>query len=177
MAKQARPWAAALLPPLLWMPALAADAGWIEPELLSLRGGGGASTIPQSFDFRAIGLRGRLPWQDRWGAWTLRGHLDLDAGRLDSDGDHAELYTLGPSVSFSRGRITADAGISPSYINEDAVNGRQFGGGFQFTSHLGLYLELRRWSVGYRIQHTSNAHIYRDNDGVDLQMLDLWWRF
>ena len=75
------------------------------------------------------------------------------------------------------GAFTVDLGISPGYLNQDEVNGRRFGGGLQFTSHLGVYVGPRRWQIGYRLQHTSNGRLYRQNDGLDLQMLDLWLRF
>jgi hypothetical protein len=156
----------------------AASAAWLEPELLGIRGGTNAATIHQEFEYQELALRFRLPWQaERWG-WTISGHLNIGGGTLWAGGRKGELYTFGPSVAFGSGRWLVDLGTAPGLLNQDDMNGRQFGGRLQFTSHIGLYFAAgERWAIGYRFQHTSNASIYEFNDGLDLQLIDLWLRF
>lgn len=152
-------------------------AAALRPELIALRGGDNAGYIPEGFHYQALALRWRLPRQARWGDWEAATHLEAGAGRVAADGTYAGLYTLGPSVSVRRGRLLLELGTAPGYLSKNGMNGRAFGGGFQFTSHVGAYLMLRGWSLGYRLQHTSNGGLYSDNDGLDLQMVDLWLLF
>ena len=48
----------------------------------------------------------------------------------------------------------------------------------QFTSHLAIRWQISRvHSLAYRIQHTSNAGIYSENDGLDLQVLEVGFAY
>lgn len=148
------------------------------PAAIAFHIGGSADTIPESFDYQALSVRFRLPWQDEWGNWQVATHLDFGAARLESNGTPAGLFTAGPSATFSRGRLLLDLGIQPGALSRDHINGREFGGWFQFTSHIGLYWQIdRRWRIGYRLQHTSNGRLYTHNDGLDIQTVNLWIGF
>jgi len=167
--------------PVLGLSALLASTAApaaIGPELIGLRGASSAATIPQDIDMHELFLRFTLPWQKTSGSWRIASHLNLGAGRLDADDRSADIFSIGPSVSFSRGRFTIDLGTAPTYLSDTELAGRKMGGHFQFTSHLALYVQLTRLlSTGVRIQHTSNASIYPDNDGLDLQAFEVWVRF
>lgn len=149
-----------------------------KPEAVAFRIGNNAWTVPGSFDYQALALRFRLPWQGSYSRWDITTHLDVGAGAIESDGRHVGLFSIGPSVSFGRGEWRIELGTAPSVFTRNRLSGRNFGGWFQFTSHVGLYWQIdRRWRIGYRLQHTSNGRLYSENDGLDLQTLDVWVGF
>ena len=55
---------------------------------------------------------------------------------------------------------------------------QDFGGPFQFVGTTGIGFALYpRLIAGYRFQHISDAHIYDDGRGFDMNMLELNYRF
>jgi Lipid A 3-O-deacylase (PagL). len=149
-------------------------AAAIDSEWVGIRGGGSAPTISQDIDGWELLLRFRLPWQGNTHGWSVASHLNLGAGRFQGEGDSLNIVSAGPSVSLDRGRLSIDIGTAPTYVSEAEIAGRELGGHFQFTSHLGVYVQLLPpLAAGVRIQHTSNASLYHDNDGIDMLMLEL----
>lgn len=170
------PWMLLIATALVAAPQPAAAS--LRPEAIAIRAGTEAFTIPEGFDFQALQVRYRLPWGSDWGGWRVATHLDFGLGHIKAEGKDAGLFTTGASVTLARGSTLLDFGTGPSVLTRDHLNGREFGGWFQFTSHAGIYYQVnRRWRIGYRIQHTSNGRIYHVNDGLDLQTVDLWVGF
>lgn len=124
------------------------------------------------------------PYLDqRWGAadgWHLRPFAELNAGRLSRRGDSLlfgggalGVWARNPGSPFS-----FSVGTGPTYLSETELAGRDFGGHWQFTSHIGARLRLGpRLSAGYRIQHTSNAGLYSADDGYTVQVIEIRTRF
>lgn len=55
---------------------------------------------------------------------------------------------------------------------------KDFGELFQFTSHIGLNLDLwEHLRLGYRFQHMSNAGLSGHNPGLNLHMLSMSYLF
>jgi hypothetical protein len=122
-----------------------------------------------------------LPWNLTWGSgWILDTTLNGSAGGLDGGGDTGLIVTLGPGLLLHKeeGRFALFAGVSPTLISRHEYGIEDFGGGFQFTSYIGLsYLFTDHFGIGYRIQHMSNASIYDENPGLDMHMFILKYRF
>lgn len=150
----------------------------VRPETISLRAGTSTPWISQRYHQHTLGLRFQLPWQGELLNWRLASHLDTEISHLRGPDDTAWLYSLGPSITLSRWGLVLDMGILPSYLSRDQLGRRQFGGSFQFTSHIGLSYQLNRHvRFGYRLQHISNANVYKSNDGLDVQAIELWLGF
>jgi len=122
-----------------------------------------------------------LPWGWDFGTdWRLQSRLDLSAGWVgDSDHD-AAVFTFGPSLVLSRERspVSLDVGLSPTYITHQDFEDKKFGIPLQFTSHIGLNVDV--WShlrVGYRYQHMSNAGFSKYNPGLNLHMFGVSYVF
>jgi len=137
-----------------------------------------------SEDFREYGLAAnfRLPWgwysQSGWGG-GLR--LMASAGALYGAGETALVLSLIPLVAFGSqdGRFTLDMGAGGALLSRHTFGTQDFGGTFQFALTVGLSVPLfKRFGVGYRYQHYSDAGIYGpEHTGADLHMLELIYRF
>lgn len=159
--------------------------------LLALTGSAAALPAPEAVGLRLgrtfdgevkryeLFVRFPLPWQGRWDSgWRLDTQLGTTAGTLRSHGVNTAAATGGPLVligpTASHWRL--DLGVAAGLLEDDQLNGQDFGGTFQFTSHLGLRYRWERWELGYRVQHTSNADLYSENTGLDMQAVELAYR-
>ena len=112
--------------------------------------------------------------------WHVAAYTEFNAGRVSRGGE--SMYNAGtglggwltnPGVPVSFG-----IGTGPTYISERSLGGRDFGGHWQFTSHAGIRLRLaEQLTIGYRVQHTSNAGLYSRNDGYDIHALEVRLNF
>jgi hypothetical protein len=112
--------------------------------------------------------------------WDLLTRLDFAGGWLGESGVHAAIGSIGPSILFVREEFpfSFEAGVSPTGITESKFPDKNFGGSFQFTSHLGVNWEMTtHFRLGYRFQHMSNADIYYPNPGLNMHMLALSYLF
>jgi len=118
---------------------------------------------------------GELP-----GRFRLRLSLSTGALRDPADAVAGSFITFGPE--FQRpwawnglaGQFSF--GVSPTLLSQDEFEGQRLGGNFYFTSAVvfGVFLDARRsLLLNYRIQHTSNAHLNRENPGLDVLGLEL----
>ena len=126
-------------------------------------------------------LNWALPW--RWDVsregW-LQTRLDLSAGWLGDRRTDAFIGTLGPSIILGRNKfpVSLEAGISPTIISRYQFATRDLGSLFQFTSHVGLNLDiLSNLRLGYRFQHMSNAGISHSNPGLNLHIVGVSYLF
>jgi len=124
------------------------------------------------------------PWSARLvggeDGWHLTGYAELAAGRVGyrEDDLHMGSAGVGGWVGRGAGPLLVGFGTAPTYISEHRLGGQEFGGGMQFTSHLAIRWQISRvHSLAYRIQHTSNAGIYSENDGLDLQVLEVGFAY
>jgi len=122
-----------------------------------------------------------LPWKLTLGSgWFLGTILNGSAGALNGGGDTGFIATFGPGLMFGneKGGCALFGGVSPTLMSRYEYGFEDFGGIFQFTSHIGLsYLFTEHFGIGYRFQHMSNANIYDENPGLDMQMFILKYRF
>jgi hypothetical protein len=154
----------------------------------------------QEFQFQSVGARVGFPAENTsqhfrqaeaflnynlWGwnlstNWHMQSRIDLSTGWLGQHGDNAFIGTLGPSLELSRARfpVSLEAGFSPTYISRYQFGNTDLGTRAQFTSHIGLNLDVTsRWRLGYRFQHMSNAGIKEPNPGFNLHVVSVGYLF
>jgi lipid A 3-O-deacylase len=69
-------------------------------------------------------------------------------------------------------------GINPTIISKHKFGDENLGGPIEFTSHIGINFNLgRHFTIGYRLQHMSNAVLYEHNPGLNMHMLEAGYRF
>lgn len=110
-------------------------------------------------------------WRARW---------DLTAGYWDGSVDDNGFLALGPVAEWraSGADWRVSLGVQPTLISSHNGNGKDLGGPFQFTSHLGVaWAPPGALILGLRIQHTSNAGIYDNNPGVDIVSAEVGYAF
>jgi len=151
--------------------------------------------------WRSIGLRGgmndhrnnedfnqyegfatwKLPWLWQWNSgWTLGSYFEANAGLLRGGGESAFVGSIGPGIYFTGFKeiIYISMGINPTIISKHKFGDENLGGPIQFTSHIGLnFIFTNHYSIGYRLQHMSNAVLYESNPGLNLHMIELGYRF
>jgi lipid A 3-O-deacylase len=124
-------------------------------------------------------------WNLPWGAqvnpeWHLQWRADLSLGWLTGGNDRVAIGTMGGSLVLRRQALpfSLELGFSPTLMSGSEVGDQDFGTIVQFTSHAGFNFDLNhKLSVGYRVQHMSNAHLDNENPGLNLHMLAVSWRF
>jgi len=156
--------------------------------LLGLTPGGAAAleigaragtNIGSGAEFRSTEfyLRSALPWDlGDFERWSITPHGEVSGGRLRVDDESLTMgnLTIGLWLTPMTYPVRFSIGGGPGYISESELGGTQFGGRFQFNSHIGATLILSpRFAVGYRLQHTSNGGIYDRNQGFDQQTLEV----
>jgi hypothetical protein len=112
--------------------------------------------------------------------WYLQTKLNLSAGALGGYGQEAVVGTLGPGLALGRHGfpLWLEGGAGPTLISHYRFGPVDFGQDLQFTSYVGVNLDLtRHWRVGYRFQHMSNAGLASSNPGVNLNMFALSYAF
>ncbi|MCA1791267.1 MAG: acyloxyacyl hydrolase [Thioalkalivibrio sp.] len=148
-----------------------------QKDHFGVRIGGSANSGSEQFTVGEIYLRHALPWTWRPSThWRLTTHLEGGAAVLDGRGNTGAALSVGPVGVWDRdgARWRFEIGIKPTVLSEDRYGSRDLGGHFHFTSHLGIRYQLHpRFSVGYRVQHISNAGISSPNPGLDLHLLTL----
>jgi lipid A 3-O-deacylase len=149
--------------------------------LVGLRAG--SSFESDAGDFQQVDVsRSRyLPWL--WGSrdrWNLKPRWEVSAGWLDDRGRQGFVGTTGPVLELRAGKfpVTLEGGVSLTALSRYESPDRDLGGRFQFTDHVGLDWHItKRFTLGWRYQHTSNAGIYSRNPGLNLQMLSVSYTF
>ncbi len=122
-----------------------------------------------------------LPW--RWDLgkdWELQTKLNCDAGWLGANGDNAAVGGVGPAVQLFPPcfPLSLEGGVSPTLISRNTVGYEDLGVAFQFTSYLGLNLDITKHiRLGYRFQHISNAGLSQHNPGINMNMFALSYVF
>lgn len=111
--------------------------------------------------------------------WVAQGYWEMSAGRLSHDETDAFVFTAGPVMVLRKAQSPwfFEIGSRPGLISEHDFGKAEYGGPFQFTSHGGVGFSFRELELAYRIQHMSNASIYSKNDGLDIHVVEVGWRF
>lgn len=122
-----------------------------------------------------------LPWEwDLGSLWSLQTRLDASLGWLGQAGDNAAIGSVGPSLLLARERfpLSLEGGVSPTILTHSNFPAKDFGIPFQFTSHVGLNLDVTsHFRLSYRFQHMSNGGLDGRNPGLNLHLLGLSYLF
>ena len=140
------------------------------------------AVAPEEFREYGVAANIRLPWaryaQSGWGAGI---RLMASAGALYGAGETALVVSLIPlrALGSQDGRFTLDMGAGGALLSRHHFGTQDFVGYFQFALTAGLSVPLfKRFGVGYRFQHYSDAGMYGpSNTGADMHMLELTYRF
>ena len=157
------------------------DADELRWESVGVRYGISATSFNNLFGQAEAFTRLDLPW--RWDFaehWRLQPRLDASMGWLGRRGDNGVIGTMGPSVGVRHEGfpIEFEGGSSSTLLSRDHFGNTDFGIPLQFTSFLGLSADIgKRWGIGYRFQHMSNAGLGSDNPGLNMHMVSIRYRF
>ena len=160
----------------------AARAQYLVPESVGARGGFSFSGT-QTGDLSSVEAfaNWNLPWKlESSSGWYLDTRLNLSAGWLGGNGVNGAVATLSPAVALGRRHfpLWLEGGLGPTFISEYHFGSVNFGQELQFTSFLGLNVDLTsHWRLGYRYQHMSNAGLAPSNPGLNLNMFALSYVF
>lgn len=147
---------------------------------LGLRGGSNAKCLNESFTVAEIYFLKNLPWHKELSPSTrVYTRLDAGAGFIGSNDDEGGWLALGGDVvlSLAEGLWEVEVGFRPTFMTEHRYDDVDFGGPLHFSSHAGVNLNVGKVALGYRYMHTSNAGIYGDNPGLDLNLVGMGVRF
>jgi lipid A 3-O-deacylase len=140
-------------------------------------------SLPGAPSFHQVEAYGdwKLPWRwDIYSGWIFRPYAEISAGWLSGQGTDGFVGTLGPALELYKGKfpVVLEGGSSGTLISRDEYGNNNFGYRFQFTSHIGFRWDItRQWSVGWRVQHMSNAGIAKPNPGLNMQMISASYTF
>lgn len=130
-------------------------------------------------EFRSEAVFIRPAWRPRLGdpgGWHWRLGAEAHAARVRRRNDTLWMAGVGITGWLQRAGFPLRLGLGtgPTYLSASRIADRDLGGPWAFTSHLTLRFMLGpHASVGYRLQHTSNADFYRPNPGFDIQAVEL----
>lgn len=173
-------WRSAVVALVLVFLTPAALAAALEHRQAVVRSLNDGPMMPQHFEGAGVLVSWPAPWRWQFGRWRLSTRLNVTGDRFRSGAYVGELYTFGPSavLEWTGLPLGLDIGTAPGAVNDLHVNGRELGGPFQMTTHIGLQLQLtRNFALSYRVQHTSNAETYARNNGLDFYVAGLAARF
>ncbi len=109
-----------------------------------------------------------------------RAHWSASIAHWEGDVDNHAMLALGPVLErrVPEQDVRVSLGVRPSLLSGHDGNGEDLGGAFQFTSHVGAaWVPMNALVLGVRIQHTSNAHFYSSNPGVDMVAIEIGYTF
>lgn len=112
--------------------------------------------------------------------WAIRSGVDFSAGALGREGLYGFVGTAGPIMRFVHAGFPLEfiGGCSSTIISRHEFDEVNLGLPFQFTTHLGMRVDLgRRWAVSYRFQHMSNAGLNPNNPGLEMHAFGVLYRF
>lgn len=135
-------------------------------------------------DVGRIGIRRDF---GRWlknptGWFSLYGEGSLNEWKQGSD----KIYTFGLSPVFIyyfgkpeyKIRPYIEGGVGGALLSDTEIGGyRQFSTAFQFEDRVGIGIQVKNVDLCFRYMHYSNAGIKQPNDGIDIFMLALGYRF
>lgn len=109
-------------------------------------------------------------------------HLELAVGVFSTPAETRPFVSIGPvwRLPITGHRWFVEAGFSPTLIAGSALNGRELGGNFHFTSSVSVgatFGAYDQWSTSLRVQHTSNGSLNKTNPGIDMIGLNFAFDF
>jgi hypothetical protein len=158
----------------------AADASFLLPERLGVRGGFSMDRDTIQFHQIELGAGYALPWSWEGKKFAFAPGIDASLGWLGDDTKDAMVISAGPEgkLTYTDWPVVLRFGSNPTYLSRFVFDQRDFGVEFQFTSHIGLSWDITDYlQVSYRLQHMSNAGFGTPNPGLNMHMIGIFWLF
>ena len=158
------------------------SADFPDSATVGFRSGLSTGTNSEDFQQYELFLNCKTGWDkiNLFANYRLSTTVNLSGGAL-TIGDETEFIgSAGPRLVFSRVgcSVTLEGGISATILGDKRFGNENFGGQYQFTSHVGTNLPLgRHMFLNLRFQHMSNASLSEPNPGLDLFMFGLSYQF
>lgn len=129
-------------------------------------------------------------WTRTEGDTSVGGYWEFDVGHWEADeprADHDEVVEIGfsPVLRFRRDTANGlvpffDLGVGIQWLSDTRFGGKDISTAVQFSPRIGVGVEFgraRRFELGYRLLHISNASIATPNPGLDFHVLRLAFQF
>jgi lipid A 3-O-deacylase len=156
---------------------------WAKDGGFGVSGGYGQST--DNIDIFRLGIQ--KPFSARWfesRTGALSGYFELSYNLWDKSGDTTHGAAFSPVVAYyfnlnTRRNIIPyiEAGIGAAYIDDYRIAGRNLSSNFQFEDRIGIGVLIHRLDIKFGYMHYSNAGLKSPNDGIDILLGTLAWRF
>jgi lipid A 3-O-deacylase len=121
-------------------------------------------------------------WRDRprpFGDWRFDGYWEFSAAVWDNPEESTANIGATPVFRLARGSGYVEGAIGFHLVQTRISAERVFGTSFQFGDHIGAgfyFGEDRRFDLGLRLQHLSNAGIRHPNPGINFVLIRLQYR-
>ncbi|ADV46384.1 acyloxyacyl hydrolase [Nitratifractor salsuginis] len=175
--------AAVILPAAIWAggdlaPAPAAQSSdWID--------GIGISYGQSKDNIDIYRLYLRKDFQSRWfqsDLGYLSGYWEGSLNYWDGYGTHNYGVALSPVFTYlfnTSGTFTPylEGGIGVSWFSKTQMGPRDLSTHFLFEDRIGAGVRIGNWDLSFRYMHYSNAGIKKPNDGIDIFIGSLSYRF
>lgn len=106
--------------------------------------------------------------------------MEGSIGVLEGDDDSSVFVGLAPVLELSQADfpVRLAVAVGPTLFSEHELDQLDLGGTLNFTSSLRLHWQITpQLSTRYQYQHTSNASIYDENDGLNMHSISLGYSF
>ena len=80
-------------------------------------------------------------------------------------------------LDFGNFKPFIEAGIGVSYFKEDKIDNRDLATNFLFEDRIGIGVKYRNIEGSFRFMHYSNGSIKEPNDGIDIWIASISYRF
>lgn len=124
--------------------------------------------------------RSPLAWELTPG-WDIGARLNASVGAIRSQGETGAVGTFVPTLAIgdTGNGLSVELGAGAALFTKwEYGTVEDFGGPVQFILDGGVNFRVyKRFGLGYRFQHWSDAGIYGAKRGVDMHMLELSYRF
>ncbi len=163
-------------------PAIAKDPEKSDWKDIQLRFGTSMENENKDYNFIEVSAVYGLPFSWQWDSgWKIETGASFNAGILmDVDYDSALVGSTGVVLYLSSPLKWLELAISQRVaLMTDHVFGKEnLGGAFIFIEYIGINFYLQpELTIGCYYQHMSNAGIYGDNPGVNLQIFEIRYLF
>lgn len=154
-----------------------------EPGRFSVSGGYGKST--DNIDIFRFGVQ--KPFFSRWfesATGSLSGYFELSYNVWDKSGDTTNGVAFSPVLVYCFNPTDVhhiipyvEAGIGAAYIDDYHIAGRNLSTHFQFEDRISFGVLMNRMDFKFGYMHYSNADLKAPNDGIDIFIGTVGWRF
>lgn len=105
--------------------------------------------------------------------------IEISAEYVDGKNDDLIIMSTQPLISYDINEtFYIEAGLGIAYFSEEHLDEKSFGINFQFKQSIGFGYKINKdFESTLKYSHYSNADLNSKNDGIDLVMLQLVYKF